>query len=599
MSNENDVKDDEITADNDATPTEGSAPEPVAGPSLEASPQDVSPDVSPDMTPDEAAAEESSWTGDALPEYTASAPNITQLKPMRVDSRGGTPVTVFGAGFVPGCRVLAGNDECITEFIDPFTLRFAAPALEGPGPEGTCSVIVEAPSGKRSPEPGILYFTVGPTILRCIPEEGPTEGGIEVVLEGTNFSSGMVVSLFGEHAPDCVFENPGRMTFVLPAVGVALEGPLVVTALDGLMGRSDTAFRYRPLVPRIDEIDPPHGWINGGKVVAVRGKDFHRNAKAKIGGVAANVVFRTQTHVDVEVPPREEPCICDLELENPDKRRAVSMDGFEYRPVPAPPKLLDIIPPSGPTTGGTTIRISGDNFREDVIVRIGELTAVRRVVSAKLVDVDLPARQLPGKVAVEFVQDGVSVRVEEAFTYISPQVPKITTVEPRTGSTAGGTRVVLEGEDFPSNASVRFGSEFAKTVSVRGTTRIEVVTPPVRSAGVVDIVVSSPDRGDGVAAKGFRFDAAPAPVITVVSPAKGTVDGNTELSIEGKNFAEGVAVLVGGFPVKRVKRISGSVLEAFTPGGEDGKLVDVVVKNPDGQQAIQKRAFQYDARYRS
>jgi hypothetical protein len=91
----------------------------------------------------------------------------------------------------------------------------------------------------------------------------------------------------------------------------------------------------------------------------------------------------------------------------------------------------------------------------------------------------------------------------------------------------------------------------------------------------------------------------PAPIITVVSPAKGTVDGGTELSIEGKNFAEGCVVLVGGVPVKRAKRISGSVLEAFTPGGDDGKLVDVAVKNPDGQQAVQKRAFQYDARYRS
>ena len=32
---------------------------------------------------------------------------------------------------------------------------------------------------------------------------------------------------------------------------------------------------------------------------------------------------------------------------------------------------------------------------------------------------------------------------------------------------------------------------------------------------------------------------------------------------------------------------------------DEGKLVDVAVKNPDGQQAVQKRAFQYDARYRS
>jgi hypothetical protein len=512
---------------------------------------------------------------------------------MRTDSRGGTPVTVFGAGFVPGCRVLVSEEECVTEFIDPFTLRFVSPSGTG-----SSTVVVEAPSGKRSPEPGLLYFAEGPMILRAIPAEGPTEGGIEVVLEGTNFSSGCVISLFGEHAPDCVFDNPGRMRFTLPAVGTMLDGPVVVTALDGLSGRAEGVFRYRPLVPRLDEVDPPHAWINGGKMVTFRGKDFHRLLKARIGDVEAVVHFRSATQVDVEVPPREVPCTVDVEIQNPDKKRAVLEAAFHYRPVPAPPKFLALLPDSGMTTGGQTIRVQGDNFTPDTVVRLGELTVVRRFVSDKLVDFDLPARALPGKVAIEFVQGDVVVRVEEAFSYVSPQVPKIASVEPRSGPTGGGTRVVLEGEDFPASPSVRFGSEAAKVVAIKGN-RIEVVTPPVRAAGVVDVVVSSSDRGDGVATKGFRYDAMPAPVITVVSPAKGTVDGGTELSIEGKNFAEGCVVLVGGVPVKRAKRISGSVLEAFTPGGDDGKLVDVAVKNPDGQQAVQKRAFQYDARYRS
>ena len=72
----------------------------------------------------------------------------------------------------------------------------------------------------------------------------------------------------------------------------------------------------------------------------------------------------------------------------------------------------------------------------------------------------------------------------------------------------------------------------------------------------------------------------------------------TELGVEGKNFGEGCVVLVGGV-VAKTRRVSGSLLEANTPEGDDGKLVDVVVLNPDGQQAIQTRAFQYDARYRA
>ena len=544
--------------------------------------------------PSEVTADDAWPQGSPELSYAAAAPNINVMKPLRVDSRGGTPVTIFGAGFVPGCRVLVAEEECITELVDAFTLRFTTPAGTG-----SASVVVEAPSGKRSPEPGLLYYAEGPRLHRAIPAEGPTEGGIEVVLEGENFSSGIVVSLFGEHAPDCVFETPGRITFVLPPVGAALEGALVVTTLDGLMDRSDTVFRYKPLVPRIDEVDPPHAWINGGKLVALRGKDFHKNVRAFVDGVEATVNYRDATHVDVEVPPRGAPGTVDISVENPDRRRAVLQAGFRYEPLPAPPKLLALLPDSGPTTGGKTIRVSGDNFREDIIVRVGELTVRRTVVSEKLLDFELPARQTPGKVAVEFVLAGVSVRTEEAFTYISPQVPKISSLEPRSGPTTGGTRVVFEGDDFPTGASVRFGTEMAKVVSVKSPTRMEVVTPAVRAAGVVDVVVSSADRGDGVAVKGFKFEAVPAPVITLVSPAKGTTEGNTELSIEGKNFVDGAIVLVGGHQAKKVKRISGSVLEAFTPGGQDGALVDVVVKNPDGQQAVMKRAFQFDARYRS
>jgi hypothetical protein len=35
-----------------------------------------------------------------------------------------------------------------------------------------------------------------------------------------------------------------------------------------------------------------------------------------------------------------------------------------------------------------------------------------------------------------------------------------------------------------------------------------------------------------------------------------------------------------------------------SPGGVLNSRVDVVVRNPDGKEAVQKRAFLYDPRYR-
>lgn len=525
--------------------------------------------------------------------YAPSAPVITNVKPARVDSAGGAQITVFGAGFVPGCRVFVGSEELIAEVVDAFTIHFLAPALVG-----TQELSIESPSGKRSTATH-LQFVEGPVVTRAVPAEGPTEGGIEVILEGRNFSEGCTVSLFGTHAPEVQFDSSQRLRFTLPPAGAGpLEGTLTLVTFDGLIGRAEGVFRYRPLLPEISEIEPKTGWVTGGKLISLRGKDLHPKAKVTLGGQPAATQFRDATQIDVEVPACEGVGPCDVVLTNPDGREVRVPGGFAYEPVPAPPKIIDVFPKSGLTTGGLTVRIVGDNFTEGVRVLIGEVTAMRRVVSAKLIDADIPPRQLPGLVAVEVRLDELHIRAEDAFTYESPSAPKITGLEPRSGPTGGGTRVALEGENFPKGATVRFGGEACKSVTVKGPTLIEVVTPPLRSAGLVDVEVSSSETGPGVAPKAFRYEAMAAPVITGVSPARGTVDGGTELTVEGKNFVEGCVVLVGGAQVK-TKRISGSVLEAYTPEGADGKLVDVAVRNPDGQAGFQKRAFQYDARYRS
>ncbi len=529
----------------------------------------------------------------SLDGFVPASPVVTGLRPRLADGRGGTPITLLGAGFGPGCRVYVGPEELVAEVLDTFTMRFTAPAGEG-----TAKVFVESVSGKRSTSDVELAFATGPEIVRATPDEAPIEGGVHVVVDGARFQDGCTVSLFGVHAPEAVFGGADRVSFLVPPAGDGpLEGTLVITNPDGLSGRSETAFRYRPLEPRLTSVEPAHGWISGGKIVTVRGADIHERTVATVGGREATVRFRDRGAIDVEVPPADAPGVVDVEIKNPDGRTALLPGAFTYEPVPAPPKIIDVIPRTGSTVGGATVRITGDNFTDDVRVRIGEVTTMRKVVSAKLIDAELPPRALPGSVAIEISLEGVVVRAEEIFTYASPNAPKLLHLEPRKGPTSGGTRVTIEGEGFPSDATVRFGGEAAKTVVVKSPTKIEVVTPPGRAA-VVDVEISSPTTGPGISKGGFQYEITPPPTITSVAPSKGTIDGGTELSVEGKNFAEGAQVLVGGLPAK-TRRISGSLLEAKTPGGDDGKLVDVAVKNPDGQQGVQKRAFQYDARYRS
>jgi len=57
-------------------------------------------------------------------------------------------------------------------------------------------------------------------------------------------------------------------------------------------------------------------------------------------------------------------------------------------------------------------------------------------------------------------------------------------------------------------------------------------------------------------------------------------------------------VLVDGKPPKTVKFVNATLIELKTPPGDAGQMVDVIVRNPDGKEAAQKRAFLYDPRYR-
>ena len=551
-----------------------------------ASPTEASPDA-----PHEEAVPESPDP----PMSTPSGPGISSVRPNRAGATGGMSITVFGGGFAPGCKVRIDNVETETVFIDPFSIRFEAPAH----PSGSALVEVENPDGQKSATAMALHYVPGPAIASVTPHDVPPEGGIDITVEGSGFEEGVTLNLFGVHAPACTRASDSVLIFRAPPRGEApAEGTLVVTNPDGIATRYEDALFYRALEPHVDRVEPSHAWVSGGKAVSVYGRDFHAACAAELGGARAEVRFQSATHVDIVVPPAAAAGIVNLSILNPDGSSATLEGGFTYERVPAPPKLISITPDRGSTVGREIIRISGDNFTDTMRVRIGEVTSVAKLVGPKIVDVETPARSLPGLVAVELSDAGVTIRSEDAFTYVSPSAPKLVGIDPMTGPAGGGTRVMIDGEGFPKNATVRFGGEAAKHVVVKSTTQIETTTPPSKNAGTVDVEVTSPETGPGVMKSAFRYEATPAPTITSVAPTKGGTGGGTELTVEGKNFAVGVAVTVGKRPAKSVKRISGSILEVKTPEGDDGELADVTVKNPDGKQAVQKRAFQYDARYR-
>jgi hypothetical protein len=300
--------------------------------------------------------------------------------------------------------------------------------------------------------------------------------------------------------------------------------------------------------------------------------------------------------LEVMVPPASDPGSVDLLVRNPDGQGASIP--FLYERVPTPPKLIVVTPSRGPTHGNVTVVFTGDNFDEQTIVRIGEVRTTTKVLSRTEMEVLVPPHVGEGPVAIELTSaEGVTVRSEEAFYYNDRPPPRVTGVSPSQGPMSGNTRVSIEGMGFSQDCWVRIGRERPKSIVIKNAELIEIVTPPCKITGFVDVEVGTNQTGSSAAKNVFRFVALPPPVMDGVAPNKGRVEGGTEMSITGKCFNADVIVSVGGKQVK-FKLISPDLIECKTPPGADGQMVDVSVKNPDGKEAVMRRAFAYDARYK-
>jgi hypothetical protein len=245
------------------------------------------------------------------------------------------------------------------------------------------------------------------------------------------------------------------------------------------------------------------------------------------------------------------------------------------------------------------VQLAGLGFERGCEVTVGAFPAKAEWESETSVRAVVPARN-PGAGSVDVVvrnTDGQIATLMSAFKYVDPAAPVITGFAPTSGPMTGGTGVLLKGEHFQSVTRVLVGGEPALNFKARGG-ELAFVTPPRPREGAADIELRTSDGVSTVRKNAFQYTPVPPPTIRSLSPNRGAVAGGTEVTIQGEHFYAGAKVLVDGEPVATVKVKDKATIVFTTPKGEDGTMVDVAVRSPTGQEAVAKRAFLYDARYR-
>jgi hypothetical protein len=259
------------------------------------------------------------------------------------------------------------------------------------------------------------------------------------------------------------------------------------------------------------------------------------------------------------------------------------------------PVVTSVRPAKGPALGGTVVTVRGRNFtsgRKSVVkaVRFGSQAATKvRVLSATRLTCRAPLGV--GTVNVRVItKAGMSARTPaNRYVYLGGR-PVITSINPNTGSTAGGTVVTLAGRNFTGTTAVWFGGLAAHSFKVSsGGTVVTATTPAQSGAGdPYDVTVTTP-LGTSARVRADQFSYYAPAVVSSVSPINGPTPGGNLVTITGQHLWAGRyvtdAVKFGGVavPDSRVTFKSDSTIVATAPAGAG--TVDVTVTTPAGPSA--------------
>ncbi len=260
-----------------------------------------------------------------------------------------------------------------------------------------------------------------------------------------------------------------------------------------------------------------------------------------------------------------------------------------------PPAIAAVSPASGPTAGGTTLTITGTNFRPGAQVYVGgSLATSAAVVSSGEVRTFTPPGA-PGPAMVMLVNtDGTRAALGGAFAYVPP--PAVAGVRPASGPASGGQTVTVSGTGFASALQVEFaGTQAAAYASVSSTAIVCTTPRDPRGGGGMDVTVRNTDGQTGTLLGAYTFD--PPPRLYGVYPASGQLSGNTQVIVMVYNPAAGATVTIGGKPAQVVPWtqyvVSGiPYISCLTPPNAAGPA-DVTVTNPDGQSSTARGIYTY------
>jgi IPT/TIG domain-containing protein len=164
---------------------------------------------------------------------------------------------------------------------------------------------------------------------------------------------------------------------------------------------------------------------------------------------------------------------------------------YTYQDVASAPVAANILPASGPTSGGAPFVITGTNLTGAAVTFGGNPAAV--VFSTSDLIIGLTPAGAAGNVPVVVTTAGGGATVPGGYTYVTPTaLPPVVigSIIPNSGPAAGGTPFTIVGSNL-TGAAVTFGAATA-TITTNNGFVIAGLVPAGTAATTVPVTVTTP-----------------------------------------------------------------------------------------------------------
>jgi prepilin-type processing-associated H-X9-DG protein len=272
---------------------------------------------------------------------------------------------------------------------------------------------------------------------------------------------------------------------------ITTGGGVYPVALTTPGGTVATSYAYQPVV---SSVTPNSGGMTPTTAVTITGHGFTGTTSVQFGSISVTPTTVSETSITV-LPPSASAAgavavaVTAQGTSASAPATSTTNGSFTY----LAPSISGVSPSSVDIGGGTNVTISGQYFTGATGVALAGVNAasftvvsdtqINAVTAATSADVTGPV-----KVSVGAVSGSGST-----FIYGGGCVGSIATVPsttPPNGPLTGNTTVVITGVGFTGATGVLFGNTAAKSFTVNSDTQITAVSPPVATAGPVNINVT-------------------------------------------------------------------------------------------------------------